>query len=77
MYRVYRIIIKHLATISELGILLWRKWLYASRSNHDKRANGGDLTREAFELPLDSQSAYSDVSSSHWAFTDINSFAKN
>ncbi len=35
------------------------------------------ILRRAFELPMDNQPTFVDVSPANWAFKDINSLAKN
>ena len=68
---------KILATINEKGIIRGDNGYMRPGENTTRAQMAAILTREAFDLPLDSQQAYSDVPSSHWAFSDINSIAKH
>ncbi|KAA0964866.1 S-layer homology domain-containing protein [Sporosarcina sp. ANT_H38] len=67
---------KILATINEKGIIRGDKG-YMRPGEITTRAQMAAILRRAFNLPLDGQQAYRDVSSSHWAFSDINSIAKH
>ena len=67
---------KILATINEKGIIRGDNG-YMRPGENTTRAQMAAILRRAFDLPLDSQQAYSDVSPSHWAFSDINSIAKH
>jgi uncharacterized glyoxalase superfamily metalloenzyme YdcJ len=67
---------KILATINEKGIIRGDNG-YMRPGENTKSAQMAAILRRAFDLPLDGQQAYSDVSSSHWAFSDINNMAKH
>ncbi|WP_421102434.1 S-layer homology domain-containing protein [Sporosarcina psychrophila] len=65
-----------LATVSELGILRGENG-YMRPGEITTRAQMAAILRRAFELPMDNQPTFVDVSPANWAFKDINSLAKN
>lgn len=67
---------KILATINEKGIIRGENG-YMRPGENTTRAQMAAILRRAFSLPLEEQQAYRDVTSSHWAFSDINSIAKH
>lgn len=65
-----------LATINEKGIIRGDNG-YMRPGETTSRAQMAAILRRAFDMPLDSQPTFTDVSPAHWAYSDINSIAKN
>ncbi|WP_342600891.1 S-layer homology domain-containing protein [Psychrobacillus sp. FSL H8-0483] len=65
-----------LATINEKGIIRGENG-YMRPGETTSRAQMAAILRRAFNMPLDSQPTFTDVSPAHWAYSDINSIAKN
>ena len=65
-----------LATINEKGIIRGENG-YMRPGETTSRAQMAAILRRAFNMPLDSQPTFTDVSPIHWAYSDINSIAKN
>jgi len=65
-----------LATINEKGIIRGENG-YMRPGETTSRAQMAAILRRAFNMPLDSQPTFTDVSPIHWAYSDINSITKN
>ena len=64
-----------LATVNEKGILRGDNG-YMRPGEKTSRAQMAAILRRAFDMPLDKQATFIDVTPSHWAYQDINGIAK-
>lgn len=64
-----------LATVNEKGILRGDNG-YMRPGEKTSRAQMAAILRRAFDMPLDKQGTFIDVTPSHWAYQDINGIAK-
>ncbi|MFS0575082.1 S-layer homology domain-containing protein [Sporosarcina sp. 179-K 3D1 HS] len=64
-----------LATVNEKGVLRGDNG-YMRPGEQTSRAQMAAILRRAFELPLDKQATFIDVTPAHWAYQDINGIAK-
>ncbi len=66
---------KILSTVNEKGILRGDNG-FMRPGEKTSRAQMAAILRRAFDMPLDKQPTFIDVTSSHWAYQDINGIAK-
>lgn len=66
---------KILATVNEKGILRGDNG-FMRPGEKTSRAQMAAILRRAFDMPLDKQPTFVDVTPSHWAYQDINGIAK-
>lgn len=66
---------KILATVNEKGILRGNNG-FMRPGEETSRAQMAAILRRAFDMPLDKQPTFIDVTTSHWAYQDINGIAK-
>lgn len=66
---------KILATVNERGILRGNNG-FMRPGEKTSRAQMAAILRRAFNMPLDKQPTFIDVTPSHWAYQDINGIAK-
>ncbi|MBY0221838.1 S-layer homology domain-containing protein [Sporosarcina aquimarina] len=64
-----------LATMNELGILRGDNG-YIRPGEKTSRAQMAAILRRSFNMPLDKQATFIDVTPAHWAYQDINGIAK-
>ncbi|MEK5071002.1 S-layer homology domain-containing protein [Sporosarcina sp. FSL K6-1508] len=64
-----------LATVNEKGILRGDNG-YMRPGEKTSRAQMAAILRRSFDLPLDKQATFIDVTPAHWAYQDINGIAK-
>ncbi|MEK3934375.1 S-layer homology domain-containing protein [Sporosarcina sp. FSL W7-1349] len=64
-----------LATVNEKGVLRGDNG-YMRPGEKTSRAQMAAILRRAFDLPLDKQATFIDVTPAHWAYQDINGIAK-
>lgn len=66
---------KILATVNEKGILRGNNG-FMRPGEETSRAQMAAILRRAFDMPLDKQPTFIDVTPAHWAYQDINGIAK-